>query len=220
VVGVDYYGYRNLQPLVASGYRMVTVGDQAPDFTAALVTDTETTATTLSDQLGSGPVVLAFFPAAWSTTCTAELCTFRDSLGQFNDLGATVFGISTDTSYALEQFREDEDLTFGLLSDNDGSIIDAYDIVDDQFFADKGMKGVATRSVFVVDTEGTVQYDWIADNPGQEPDHEPGRGTVRQGVDAPNEIDTGQHHVGRAEEGASDKREAGSDAVADREDVG
>lgn len=149
---------------------MVTVGDQAPDFTAPLV-DEETEATTFSDHLGSGPVVLAFFPAAFSSTCTAELCTFRDDLAQFNDFGATVFGISTDTSYALERFREEHGLSFGLISDNDGSIIEAYDVVDDHFFADKGMKGVATRSVFIVDEASTIQYAWIADNPGQEPDY-------------------------------------------------
>lgn len=150
---------------------MTTVDDQAPEFTAPLVDD-ETEAMTLSDQLGSGPVVLAFFPAAFSSTCTEEVCTFRDELAQFNDLGATVFGISTDTSYALERFREENDLTFGLISDNDGSIIEAYDVVDDHSFADKGLTGVATRSVFVVGGEGTVRYVWIADNPGQEPDYE------------------------------------------------
>ena len=71
-----------------------------------------------------------------------------------------------------ERFRETEGLTFDLLSDNDGSIIEAYDLVDDESFAAKGMKGVATRSVFVVDDAGTIQYAWIADNPGQEPDYE------------------------------------------------
>jgi len=151
---------------------MVSTGDQAPDFTAPLVSDSDTVATTFSDHLDSGPVVLAFFPAAFSSTCTVELCTFRDDLAQFEGLGATVFGISTDTSYALERFREEEGLSFGLISDNDGAIIEAYDLVDDHSFADKGMKGVATRSVFVVDDEGTIQYTWIADNPGQEPDYE------------------------------------------------
>jgi len=146
---------------------MVFSGDQVPDFTAPLVSDGDTVATTLSDHLGSGPVVLAFFPAAFSSTCTVELCTFRDDLAQFEGLGATVFGISTDTSYALERFREVEGLTFDLISDNDGAIIEAYDLVDDESFVYKGMKGVATRSVFVVDSEGTIQYVWIADNPGQ-----------------------------------------------------
>jgi len=172
LVATAYPVDHKVQALVVTGYHMVFSGDQVPDFTAPLVSDGDTVATTLSDHLGSGPVVLAFFPAAFSSTCTVELCTFRDDLAQFEGLGATVFGISTDTSYALERFREVEGLTFDLISDNDGAIIEAYDLVDDESFVYKGMKGVATRSVFVVDSEGTIQYVWIADNPGQEPDYE------------------------------------------------
>ena len=148
---------------------MVTVGDTAPEFIAPLVDD-ETEATALVDRLGDGPVVLAFFPAAFSSTCTDEFCTFQDELGQFNELGATVFGISTDTAYALERFRAENDLTFGLISDNNGEIINAYDVVDD--FEHIAMWGVAQRAVFVVDSEGVIQYAWRADNPGQQPDYE------------------------------------------------
>ena len=147
---------------------MVTVGDQAPDFIAPLVDD-ETEATSFEDHLGDGPVVLAFFPAAFSSTCTEEFQTFREELGRFDALGATVFGISTDTSYALERFREEFELPFGLISDNNGEIIEAYDVVDD--FEHIAMWGVAQRAVFVVDSEGIVQYVWRADNPGQQPDY-------------------------------------------------
>lgn len=148
---------------------MVTVGDTAPDFIAPLVDD-ETEATSFEDHLGDGPIVLAFFPAAFSSTCTDEFCTFQDELATFNDLDATVFGISTDTSYALERFRAENDLTFGLISDNNGEIINAYDVVDD--FEHIAMWGVAQRSVFIVDTDGIIQYVWRADNPGQQPDYE------------------------------------------------
>ncbi len=148
---------------------MVTVGDQAPEFIAPLVDD-ETEATAFVDHLGDGPVVLAFFPAAFSSTCTEEFQTFRDELGRFDELGATVFGISTDTAYALERFREEFDLPVGLISDNNGAIIDAYDVVDD--FEHIAMWEVAQRAVFVVDSDGTVQYVWRADNPGQQPDYE------------------------------------------------
>ena len=154
---------------------MVTVGDQAPEFIAPLVDD-ETEATAFVDHLGDGPVVLAFFPAAFSSTCTEEFQTFRDELGRFDELGATVFGISTDTAYALERFREEFDLPVGLISDNNGAIIDAYDVVDD--FEHIAMWGVAQRAVFVVDSEGIVQYVWRADNPGQQPDYEAVIGAV------------------------------------------
>ena len=148
---------------------MVTVGDTAPGFIAPLVGD-ETEATSLEAHLGDGPVVLAFFPAAFSSTCTEEFCTFRDELAAFNDLGASVFGISTDTAYALERFRNENELTFGLISDNNGEIISAYDVVDD--FEHIAMWSVAQRAVFVADSEGVVQYAWRADNPGEQPDYE------------------------------------------------
>jgi len=148
---------------------MLTVGDSAPDFAAPLVGD-ETEPFRLSNRHGTGPVVLAFFPAAFSTTCTTELCTFRDELSAFTEFDATVFGISTDLPYALSRFREANSLGFDLISDNDGAIIDAYDVVDewDHIALDK----VAQRAVFVIDAEGIVRYVWRADNPGEEPDYD------------------------------------------------
>lgn len=148
---------------------MRTVGDDAPDFAAPRVSN-ETEPFRLSNRRDAGPVVLAFFPAAFSTTCTAELCTFRDELDAFTDLNATVFGISTDLPYALSRFRAEHDLGFDLVSDNDGSIIDAYDVVDE--WEDINLSGVAQRAVFVIDTTGTIRYAWRADNPGQEPDYD------------------------------------------------
>ncbi|TQQ82571.1 peroxiredoxin [Halonotius terrestris] len=148
---------------------MLTVGDDAPDVTAPLVGE-ETEPFRLSNRRGTGPVVLAFFPAAFSSTCTEELCTFRDELGQFTELDARVFGISTDLPYALSQFRDKHDLGFDLVSDNDGAIIDAYDVVDE--WDHISLSEVAQRAVFVIDTEGIVRYAWRADNPGQEPDYD------------------------------------------------
>jgi len=148
---------------------MVTVGDTAPDFIAPLVDD-DIKATSLEDHLEEGPVVLAFFPAAFSSTCTTEFCTFQDELTAFDELGTTVLGISTDTAYALERFRAENNLSIGLISDNNGEISNAYDVVDD--FEHIAMWGIAQRSVFVVDVNGIVQYAWRAENPGQQPDYE------------------------------------------------
>jgi len=148
---------------------MVTIGVEAPDFTAPLVGE-ETDPFTLSDVLGSGPVVLAFFPAAFSSTCTVELCTFRDDHSRFDELGATVFGISTDLPYALSRFRSDHEIDYSFVSDNDGSIIDVYDVVET--WDHIALRGVAQRAVFVVDTGGVITYAWRADNPGEEPDYE------------------------------------------------
>src|SRR6185503_15051896 len=89
------------------------VGSQAPDFT---LTNQDRQPVTLSQQRGK-PVVLAFFPAAFSSVCTKELCTFRDSLGRLADSGAKVFGISVDTFFTLKAYHDQQQLTFPLLSD-------------------------------------------------------------------------------------------------------
>ena len=148
---------------------MLTVGDDAPDFAAPRV-NAKTEPFRLSTRGDTGPVVLAFFPAAFSTTCTEELCTVRDELGTFEELNARVFGISTDLPYALSRFRAEHDLGFALISDNDGSIIDAYDVVDE--WEDINLSGVAQRAAFVIDADGVIRYVWRAENPGKEPDYD------------------------------------------------
>lgn len=121
----------------------------------------------LSDELKKGPVVLAFFPAAFTGVCTAEMCEFRDTLKQFEALKASVFGISVDLHFSLAEFAKQQDLNFLLLSDFNKEVITALGVRDDDF---KGMKGVAKRSVFVVNPDFTLAYQWIADSPGQRPD--------------------------------------------------
>ena len=86
----------------------VDVGSKAPDFT---LTNQDRQPVTLSEQKGH-PVVLAFFPAAFSSVCTKELCTFRDSLAPLNKAGAQVFGISVDTFFSLKAFQDQQKLNF------------------------------------------------------------------------------------------------------------
>jgi peroxiredoxin len=146
------------------------VGSAAPAFTAPAVNDDGIDAEPLDQYLADGPVVLAFFPAAFSSTCTDELCTFRDRLGPLAEAGGTVLGISTDLPWALAEFRDQESLQFPLVADNDGSICDAYGVRED--FDGLGIDGVARRAVFVVDGDGNITYRWLAENPGKEPDYE------------------------------------------------
>lgn len=147
---------------------MVDVGDSAPDFTAPLANgDVETF--TLSENL-DGPVVLAFFPGAFTSVCTSEMNTLQDDLGRFEESGATLYGVSVDTPFALNEFREQNGLEFGLLSDTNKEIIDAYDVSMD--FADMGYHGVAKRAAFVLDGDGEITYAWVSDDPGAEPDYD------------------------------------------------
>ena len=90
-------------------------------------------------------------------------------MSSVTELDARVFGISTDLPYALSRFRAEHELGFDLVSDNDGAIIDAYDVVDE--WEHINLTEVAQRAVFVVDADGTVRYAWRADNPGEEPDY-------------------------------------------------
>ena len=121
----------------------------------------------LSEKLQGGPAVLAFFPAAFTGVCTAEMCEFRDTLKQFEELNATVLGVSVDIRFSLAEFAKQQDLNFPLLSDFNKEVISALGVRDDNFI---GMKGVAKRSVFVVKPDFTVAYQWVAENPGQRPD--------------------------------------------------
>jgi peroxiredoxin len=148
---------------------MVDVGDEAPDFTAPLA-DGDIRSFTLSEHLDEAPLVLAFFPAAFTGTCTAELCTFQDRLANFEDVGATVYGVSVDLPFALNEFRDAEDLSFGLVSDTTRDIVDAYDVRTNM--PARGVEGVAKRAVFVVDEAGTITYAWVTDDLGREPDYD------------------------------------------------
>ena len=145
---------------------MTAVGDDAPTFTASLVTD-EIQPFDLADHLGSEPVVLAFFPAAFSNTCTDEMEALRDG---FDRTGCTLFGVSTDLPHALAAYRSEYDLPFALVADPAHRAIEAYDVVES--FDHYGVDTVARRAVFVIDADGVVTYRWLADNAGQEPDYD------------------------------------------------
>jgi len=148
---------------------MVSVGDAAPDFTAPLANG-DVQQFTLSDNLDDGPFVLAFFPGAFTGTCTHELETFEERLAEFDELGATVIGISVDTPFALNAFRDELELSFDLVSDTNRRLVDAYDVRTD--FASIGVEDLAKRAVFVVDDDGVIEFAWVSDDPGVEPDYD------------------------------------------------
>jgi peroxiredoxin len=155
--------------LVAERANMVETGDTAPDFTAPIA-DGDVSPFSLSDRLHHAPIVLAFFPGAFTRVCTTELCTFEERMDVFEAVDATVYGVSVDTPFTLNEFREQEGIEFGIISDHEKEIIDEYDVRDD--FEDIGYYGLAQRAVLVVDDARTVTWKWVADDPGQEPDYE------------------------------------------------
>ena len=144
---------------------VIDAGAKAPDFT---LTNQDREAVTLSGLKGR-PVVLAFFPAAFSSVCTKELCTFRDSLARLNQAKAQVFGISVDTFFTLKAFQTDQKLTFPLLSDFNKQAIRDYGVFNEDMV---GLKGIAKRAVFVIDKDGVVRYRQVLEDARNEPDYE------------------------------------------------
>ena len=142
----------------------VGVGSKAPDFT---LTNQDRQPVKLSDQRGK-PVVLAFFPAAFSGVCTKELCTFRDSMAQLNKASAQVYGISVDTFFTLKAFQDQQHYNFPLLSDFNKQVIRDYGVYNEDMI---GLKGIAKRAVFVLDKEGVVRHKEVLDDARNEPDY-------------------------------------------------
>ena len=142
-----------------------TVGSKAPDFT--LMND-KREEVTLSSQKGH-PVVLAFFPAAFTGVCTKELCTFRDSMAKLNAANATVYGISVDTSFSLAEFKKQQNLNFPLLSDFNKEVIQAYGVFNPDMI---GLKGIAKRSTFVIDKDGVVRHAEVLEDARNEPNYD------------------------------------------------
>jgi peroxiredoxin len=148
---------------------MPEIGDTAPSFTGTVGTS-DHESFDLDDYLGDGPVVLAFFPGAFTPPCTNEMIALQEHLQRFEEAGATVLGISADSPFSQGAFREEHGIEFDLVSDMDRDTIRAYDL--EMEIEDLGLHGIANRSVFVLDAEGTVTYKWVADDPANEPDYD------------------------------------------------
>ena len=141
----------------------IQIGQIAPDFT---LRDNEKNKVTLSEQRGKN-VVLLFYPLAFTSTCTKELCMMRDNLATFNNLDAQVYGISVDSLFAQDKFKKEQNLNFPLLSDFNKVASTAYDTIYDHWFND--MDGVSKRSAFVIDKEGIVRYAEVLENASEIP---------------------------------------------------
>jgi glutaredoxin-dependent peroxiredoxin len=141
------------------------VGSKAPDFT---LMDQDRQPVTLSATLQKGPVVLAFFPAAFSSVCQKEMCQFRDSLAALGASKRQVLGISADTFFALKAWADQQKFGFPLLSDYNKDVIRSYGVVNPDMI---GLKDIAKRSVFVIDRAGVVRHKEVLDDARNEPDY-------------------------------------------------
>jgi peroxiredoxin len=150
----------------------VTVGAKAPSFS---LVNTEKQKVSLEDFKGQNLVIL-FFPLAFTSVCTAELCSIRDNIGTYNDLNTAVVGISVDSPFTLGKFKAEQNLNFPLLSDFNKDVSQAYGAFYENFVLD--LKGVSKRSAFVVDKEGVVRYAQVLESAGDLPDFEAVKNTL------------------------------------------
>ncbi len=121
-------------------------------------------------------VVLLFFPLAFTGVCTQELCQIRDEKAEYNNLNAEVLGISVDSLFTLEQFKEKEGYNMDLLSDFNKEVSQSYGCLYADFAF--GMRGVSKRSAFVIDAEGTIRYAEVLEKPTDLPNFEEIKSTL------------------------------------------
>ena len=145
----------------------IITGQLAPDFS---LFDSEKNKVNLSD-FKKKNVLLLFFPLAFTGVCTKELCSIRDNITLYNNADAQVLGISVDSLYVLNKFKEEQHLNFPLLSDFNRQASKAFDVLYETFPSFE-MQGVSKRAAFVIDKEGIIQYAEICATPRDLPDFE------------------------------------------------
>ncbi len=147
-------------------------GDKAPGFE---LPNKPGEAINVGDSIGREPVVLLFFPLAFSSVCTDEMCQMRDSWDKWKQLGAKVFGITVDSPFITEKFRNDLNIPFPILSDFNRTVARKFDVLHPDLV---GLKDIPKRSAFVIGADGTVVYDWVSEDPKKMPDFEAVQGAV------------------------------------------
>jgi glutaredoxin-dependent peroxiredoxin len=144
----------------------IEIGQKAPGFS---LYDSDKNKVNLKDSKGKN-VLLLFFPLAFTSVCTKELCNVRDNIASFNNADAQVYGISVDSVYTLAKFKEEQRLNFPLLSDFNKEVSAAYYSLYENFGFD--MKGVSKRSAFIINREGIVKYMEVLEKASDLPDFE------------------------------------------------
>lgn len=134
-------------------------GDKAPAFKLPAKPGEEVD---VGSHFGKDSVVLLFFPLAFSSVCTAEMCHMRDNWADYQNLGAKVFGISVDSPFVTDRFRQTESIPFPILSDFNKTVSRQYDALHEELM---GLKGVSKRAAFVIGKDGAVKYAWVSEDP-------------------------------------------------------
>ncbi len=134
--------------MTATNAQIPAVGDQAPDFT---LMSTSGSTVTLSAFRGVSDVLVAFFPLAFTGTCTSEMCAFTDDFDQFTEAGVQILPISVDARPSLDEYKRKYNMKVELLSDFKRDASRAFGVLNEEAF-------YAQRSYFLVDKEGIVRW--------------------------------------------------------------
>jgi peroxiredoxin len=133
----------------------LALGETAPDFTLKTHGESALEDVTLSKHRGKENVVLLFFPGAYTPVCTKEMCDVTSGLGEYSDLNAVVYGVSTDSPFALDAWAKDAKIGITLLSDYQHEVTKAYDVVWPNF---SGLGPCSARAVIVIDKNGVIRH--------------------------------------------------------------
>jgi glutaredoxin-dependent peroxiredoxin len=146
---------------------MTQVGSTAPGFT---LYDANKKERNLSEFLSKGKkTILAFYPGAFTSVCTQEMCTFRDMFSDLQKMNGNLVGISVAAPFAQKEFAEKYSLNFPLLCDFTRKVTQQYGLIWPNLSGVSGYD-VANRAILILDEEGKIRYSWTAPNPGVLPD--------------------------------------------------
>lgn len=152
----------------------INIGDKAPSFN---IFDAERQPLTLQSLTGQN-ILLHFFPAAFTSTCTKQLCNARDDISFYNSMNAKVIGISTDSVYVLKKYKDELNLNFILASDYNKEVCAMYGSQYELF--NFGMKGTAKRAAFVINKDGIVRFAQVLENASDLPDFDAIKETLKK----------------------------------------
>jgi len=148
------------------------VGDTAPDATVF----PEPRQPARLRELMDGTSLLLFYPLAFSSVCTEEMCTLAEDHSAWTDLGVRIFGISVDSPQVNRRFAAECGAQFPLLSDFNREASTAFGVLRDEV---DGLRAVSGRAAFIVDDSGTVRYAWVGEHPGKMPPFDEIRETLQ-----------------------------------------